>query len=1121
MNAKTVCPRCGSERLANAPEGHCPRCLLRLGFPAELMGSIGLGARGSVSSPRSTAGDIGLKRKTGGSSASLRLSGILSTLDDAVGPVPRVLLRDGSRGEERPIRPHTDEMAHLASDAGRYHLLGEIARGGMGVVLKGRDEDLGRDLAVKVLLEKHRRNPELVRRFVEEAQIGGQLQHPGIVPVYELGQLPDERLFIAMKLLRGRTLAALLEARQEPAEDRPRFLQIFEHVCQTMAYAHSCGVIHRDLKPSNVMVGNFGEVQVMDWGLAKVLDEGGVADEARRLRNKTDALAVRTLRTGSEAGESCAGSVLGTPAYMAPEQARGALGTVDERADVFGLGSILCEILTGEPVYTDASGIELPALAERGDVAEALSRLDACGADGELVALARRCLAAAAKDRPRDAGAIVTALSAYQASVQERLKVAEVAQARAEARAIEERKRRVLAIGLALAVLLIAALVGGGWSWVARDRAARAEETNRVVNEALHAAALKLGEARSDPGDPTVWVEAYEAASRARALLPRRQCTADLCDRVDSLLATVSRERTDADLKRRDRRMLERLAEIHNDLGVHLDGERADAEYATAFRHYGVDIDALDPVKSGRLLGESPVAIELANALDQWTFIRRSAATRDLPGAQRLSAVAREADADPWRTRLRETLDVMVTDRSRALEGLLRLAATADADQLPEASVTRLAFALSSLGSRETAIALLRRSQRVHPDDFWLNMDLGRELSTSGEHEEAGRFFLAAVAIRPRSSLAHGSLAMALEKSGRLKEAADTLRRDIRLWPEESHQHVRLGAVLLSLGDSSSAEGEFFEAKRLRPDDWFVRNEIASAFVNRGRYELGLGELREAARCEPMKAYPHEALGRTLLDLGRLDEAVAALNTAVERDPGFAQAHISLGRALMARGEFQAALSSFRLSQRGSPAPPYHRTATEMVREAERMIALDARLPALVRREERMTTASERIRLARLCQIKHLFASSAAIWDELFAAEPRLAAEQSAGHRYSAACAAVRAACGESKEDTPPDRDTRDRLRRKAREWLEADLAAVVDSMTKGSPRERSTGPSRLGRWLAANQLAGVRDQTSLQALSETERRDWTSFWTKVEETIDKGTQKAAARTQSHERDSS
>ncbi len=1072
------------------------------------------GTRGTVSSSRTQAGDSGLRLKSyGSSSLSTRLPGILTTLDDAVGPVPRVLLRDGACGEERPIRPHSDEMPNLARDAGRYHLLGEIARGGMGVVLKGRDEDLGRDLAVKVLLEKHRGNPELVRRFVEEAQIGGQLQHPGIVPVYELGQLPDERLFIAMKLLRGRTLAALLEARKDLAEDRPRFLQIFEHVCQTMAYAHSCGVIHRDLKPSNVMVGNFGEVQVMDWGLAKVLDEGGVADEARALRSRMEAGAIRTLRTGSESGESRAGSVLGTPAYMAPEQARGALGTVDERADVFGLGSILCEVLTGQPVYTNASGVELPELAERGDVADAFARLDACGADSELVALARRCVSAAPKDRPRDAGAIVTALSAYQTGVQERLKIAEVAQARAEARAIEERKRRVLAIGLAVSVLLIAALVGGGWSWVARDRAARGEETNRVVGEALHAAALKLGEARSDPGDPTAWVEAFEAASRARALLPRRQCTADLCERVDSLLETVTRERNEADLLRRDRRMVERLAEIHNDLGVHLEGERADAEYAVAFRAYGVDIDVLDPAHAGRLLAESPVAIELANALDQWTFIRRSPATRDLPGARRLSAVAREADPDPWRTRLRETLDVMVTDRSRALEGLSRLAATADAGQLPEASVTRLAFALASMGSRETAIALLRRSQRAHPDDFWLNMDLGRELSMTGQQGEAGRFFSAAVAIRPRSSLAHSSLAMSLENSGRLEEAADTLRQAILLRPEEPHQHVRLGAVLSSLGDSQAAEGEFFEAKCLRPDDWFVRKEIASAFVNNGRYEPALAELREAARSGSMKGYPHEAIGRILLELGRLDEAAAALFSALERDPEFEQAQIGLGRAFMAKGEFDAALSSFRSSQRGSSGR-HRRTSAELVREAERMIALDARLPALLRKEGRPGTVSERVRLARLCQIKNLFATSAQLWDELFTAEPRLAGELNAGHRYAAACAAARAASGEGKENPPPDLATRQRFRRKAREWLESDLAAITDSMAKGSPRERSIGASRLGRWLVATQLAAVRDQTGLVALTEIERREWKALWTKVEEAIDRATHKTSSRPQ-------
>src|ERR1700733_9229977 len=136
----------------------------------------------------------------------------------------------------------------------------------MGAVLKGRDADLGRDLAVKVLLEAHRDKPELLRRFVEEAQIGGQLQHPGLAPGYELGTFADSRPYFTMKLVKGRTLAQFLNERSGPADDLPRFPGIFEQVCQTVAYAHARGVIHRDLKPTNVMVGSFGEVQVMDWG---------------------------------------------------------------------------------------------------------------------------------------------------------------------------------------------------------------------------------------------------------------------------------------------------------------------------------------------------------------------------------------------------------------------------------------------------------------------------------------------------------------------------------------------------------------------------------------------------------------------------------------------------------------------------------------------------------------------------------------------------------------------------------------------------------------------------------------------------------------------------------------
>ena len=261
---------------------------------------------------------------------------------------------------------------------GRLQLLGEIARGGMGAVLKGRDPDIGRDLAVKVLLESHRDKPELIRRFIEEAQIGGQLQHPGIVPIYELGAFADRRPYFAMKLVKGRTLSSLLDERPDPARDLPRFLSIFEAVCQTMAYAHARGVIHRDLKPSNIMVGSFGEVQVMDWGLAKVLPQGGAADDASAGKTKDRDTVIATARSGSDADSdlSRAGSVMGTPSYMAPEQARGEVDRLDERCDVFALGSILCEILTGEPAFTGRSSGEIQRKASRGELKDALDRLD-------------------------------------------------------------------------------------------------------------------------------------------------------------------------------------------------------------------------------------------------------------------------------------------------------------------------------------------------------------------------------------------------------------------------------------------------------------------------------------------------------------------------------------------------------------------------------------------------------------------------------------------------------------------------------------------------------------------------------------------------------------------------
>jgi WD40 repeat protein len=366
------------------------------------------------------------------------------------------------------------------ASAGRFQLGEELARGGMGIVYCARDESLGRDVAVKVLHERYPADSVVGQRFVGEARITAQLQHPGIPPVFEVGRLCDERPYLAMKLIKGRTLEELLKERPEPARDRGRFLAVFEQICQAVGYAHSKHILHRDLKPANVMVGAFGEVQVMDWGLAKLLPpRGAAAHEPAAATETTFGTVIQTAREPDSA--TLTGSVLGTPAFMAPEQAGGELDRIDERADVFGLGAILCVILTGDPPYTRKSDDEIRLLAIRGTMAEAHARLDQCGADAKLVELCRACLSVEREARPPDAGAVAATVTGYLAGVEERARQAELERAAAEARAAEQRKRRRVQFALAASVMVLLGLVGFGLWWQQRVEA--------------HAAAVALSEA--------------------------------------------------------------------------------------------------------------------------------------------------------------------------------------------------------------------------------------------------------------------------------------------------------------------------------------------------------------------------------------------------------------------------------------------------------------------------------------------------------------------------------------------------------------------------------------------------------------------------------------------------
>jgi hypothetical protein len=296
--------------------------------------------------------------------------------------------------------------SEVPPDTPRYCFEAFLARGGMGEVWRGRDTLLAREVALKVLCDQVLGDAGARDRFAEEARHVSRVEHPSIVPVYDLGELPDGRPFFVMKLIHGQTLAELLGVRGTAAEDLPRWVGVFEQVCAAVAFAHARDLIHRDLKPSNVMLGEFGEVLVMDWGIAKVL----AARPGPAQPPPTPALlspSVGGATTDGGGPDTLPGQVRGTPAFMAPEQARGEAGRVGKASDVFGLGGILCVTLTGQPPYTQVG----QALA--GDVTGAFARLDGCGADAELIGLAKACLSPAPEARPADAAEVAGRVKRY------------------------------------------------------------------------------------------------------------------------------------------------------------------------------------------------------------------------------------------------------------------------------------------------------------------------------------------------------------------------------------------------------------------------------------------------------------------------------------------------------------------------------------------------------------------------------------------------------------------------------------------------------------------------------------------------------------------------------------
>jgi serine/threonine protein kinase len=348
--------------------------------------------------------------------------------------IPNLPSDDDGRAPERaerriaflgstPVAGHVEdaeaELPQNETFEARYELRTKLGEGGMGEVLLCKDLRIGREVALKVIRAEHGARPDLRKRFLREVRVQGQLEHPSIVPVYDLGRDPQRKAYFTMKRVRGQTLEQILsalrrgDAETERQHTRYKLLSAFATACLAVHFAHTRGVLHRDLKPGNVMLGDFGEVYVLDWGLAKVIN----ADGSRSADDSSSLSLVSQAGTGEAAsdgpGLTGTGVLMGTPGYMAPEQIRGELGELGPKVDIYALGAILFELLTHQPLHGRGTANDLMKSTLAGVDVEAAFRRAEGDVPPELVAIVARSTTRRLEKRFETAREMHEALESY------------------------------------------------------------------------------------------------------------------------------------------------------------------------------------------------------------------------------------------------------------------------------------------------------------------------------------------------------------------------------------------------------------------------------------------------------------------------------------------------------------------------------------------------------------------------------------------------------------------------------------------------------------------------------------------------------------------------------------
>jgi eukaryotic-like serine/threonine-protein kinase len=760
-----------------------------------------------------------------------------------------------AQGVTLPTTLLSAELPHI----GGYEVQRVLGRGGMGVVYAARHLRLNRSVALKMLLAGPYAGPEELARFLREAQAIAGLHHPNVVPLYDVGDV-EGRPYFTMELVEGGSLALKLAESPLPAREAAALVAT---VAEAVEAAHQTGIVHRDLKPANVLLTADGRPKVTDFGLA------------RRLEHKGEL--------------TCNGTPMGTPSYMAPEQARGDNAAIGPTTDVYALGAILYECLTGRrPFQADSSAATLQQVLADEPVPPA--RLNP-RVPRDLETICLKCLRKEPCQRYASAQAVADDLRSFERG--EPISARPLGRL---GRLVRWARRRPTVAALYATVLAIALLIlvmVGGWLRLSGQHLAAAQATAQAAEQDLREA-----DEHSQQGDLS---HARAAVERAKGRL-EAGAARDVQQRVEQAEAELLRREEEA---ARAGQLVARLEAIRLDRAVIVAGvfnrAQSDRDYETAFRATGLGTVGDAPKIVAARIEASPVRQAIVAALDDWAIC-----TADSLRRAWLLEVARTADPDPWRDKVRDPQ--AWDDRAK----LCRLAETAAVEKQSLQLLVALGERLQAGGGDASAVNFLLRVQKAHLTDFYANFMLANALAKTNRNEDSVGYYRAALALRPDAAAAWYCFGDTLLVMSRLDDAIAVLEQCIRLNPTHGWAHADLGSALRKTGRTDEAISHLQAALLLGRPKAFEHTELARALQDKRRWNEALDHYRAAVKLEPNQAARHFDLGMALRSPSHQAESIEELRKTLSLDPNWPSARANLGRALMDQSRLDEAARQLR-----------------------------------------------------------------------------------------------------------------------------------------------------------------------------------------------------------------